>query len=561
MGWQDAPLVGGDDQQGWRGAPLVSQPAQGAQPAGATSSPVSPSSASPPDLGSTAIWNKPADASWRDFFLAHMAKPFQGANQAAQDYARVAGDAFTFGGQDWLQSRLAGTDLASERAATQAASARLGAMAPIVQGATYAMGPGELGAASKIGGLVAPALGRWGGGVVGSAAEGAATGALGAYGHGENALTGAALGGALGGAGGMMGGVVGRGGELPPAKSAQQLQGEAGAAWAPISSMGVDANDLTARISSAEAAIRSTPEWANLLDKPAGKNTLDELAKLKIKAGNAASGTPNLTPAQQQVLGSIQGMNPAAQAQVINQMPHLFPNGMPTGSTTLPATVVNSTQDTLGGLGRIGNFASSELDRAMPPGAPTAIAQAKQASSQAADMARLNDMVDIAGRPKGPDVGTQMARWLQSPEGQTFSPTGSPQYLANQQIGNTAAGPVIPGGGQGLTLWDLKHHLMWPLVGLGVSQAAAGFGAGEGKQSPWMMLPEDLLGLAAGYALKKGLSGANMAAQMRAIDAARSAYSTGQFQPSVLPTAPIRDALRNLIFGRAAAGNIYPRSP
>ena len=126
------------------------------------------------DLGTTALWNKPADTSWSDYMLAHLAKPFQGADQAAQDYSRTAVDAATFGQGDRLQAYLTGNPLDKERAATAAASGRLGAMAPIVQGAMYAMGPGELGIAKGLGEAAAPTLGRWAGGVLGSGIEGAA---------------------------------------------------------------------------------------------------------------------------------------------------------------------------------------------------------------------------------------------------------------------------------------------------------------------------------------------------------------------------------------------------
>ena len=151
-----------------------------------------PAPAAPPgqDLGTTALWNKPADTSWNDYLMAHLAKPFQGADQAAQDYSRTAVNAATFGQGDRLQAYLTGNPLAQERAQTAAAGGRLGAMAPIVQGAMYAMGPGSLGMAKGIAADLAPA----GSGLVrgalanaaGSAAEGASANYLGALGHGAS---------------------------------------------------------------------------------------------------------------------------------------------------------------------------------------------------------------------------------------------------------------------------------------------------------------------------------------------------------------------------------------
>jgi hypothetical protein len=101
----------------------------------------------------------------------------------------------TFGGADWLASKLPGVDLAQERAKTQAARAAVGPVASFAADlAGYGMGPGKL-----LGPLAASA------GWAAPVAEGAAAGALGGFGHGGDAgnvaidaITGGAFGGTAG---------------------------------------------------------------------------------------------------------------------------------------------------------------------------------------------------------------------------------------------------------------------------------------------------------------------------------------------------------------------------
>ena len=176
----------------------AADPFAGYSPPPQPSAPVSPPA---PDLGSTMLWNKPANVSTGDFLLAHLANlktPFQGAGQAADDYARAVTDAATFGGADRLAAYMGGTDLADERAKTAASHARLGLMDYPASAIGYAAVPGT--GASGI-------AGKLGGGVMGTALEGAAAGGLSGAGHGDGyfdtalgAAAGAAGGGVLGGA-------------------------------------------------------------------------------------------------------------------------------------------------------------------------------------------------------------------------------------------------------------------------------------------------------------------------------------------------------------------------
>ena len=255
---QDAPT-------GRAAAQPLNQPTTPAAPIASASA--STASSSSDDLGTTAFWNKPANVTPWDYILAHLAKPFQGADQAAQDYSRTAVDAATFGLGDRFQSYLTGNPLDKERAATATASGRLGAMAPIVSGAMYAMGPGEIGAASKIGEAAAPWLGggkvaQWTGGVLGSGVEGALAGGAGAAGHDESIGQGALIGGALGAASGVPGGVVGRGGALAQATSAADLHAAATKAYDPLSNVLYDATKEvhpTLDVTNAQNALR---DWS-----------------------------------------------------------------------------------------------------------------------------------------------------------------------------------------------------------------------------------------------------------------------------------------------------------
>jgi hypothetical protein len=534
MGWQDAPVVGGQssDQSGgkqpaWMNAPLVTPPSP---------NPAAPAAASQQDLGTTALWNKPADTSWNDYLMAHLAKPFQGADQAAQDYSRTAVDAATFGLGDRFQSYLTGNPLDKERAATAASSGRLGAMAPIVQGAMYAMGPGEVGAASKIGEAAAPWLGggkvaQWTGGVLGSAAEGAGAGAAGAAGHDESIGQGALVGGALGAAGGVPGGVVGRGGALAPATSAADLKAQAQQAYAPLSNVIYDATKEVhpaLDVTDAQNALRdwSGYKWGDasktsgeiktLLDKPqlSANDLQQSQSYLKGIARNPNS-DPNDALYASHYVGKLQDV-------LENGVPQ---TGVPAGAGPGYAAQVKAVGDALHG--------------------------------KAQDVERLNDWIAKGAVAGGPDVGGQASAYLRSKPGQTFAPPGTPAYDAINTLAKTNAGPDLsaaPGA------WDIRHGVH-PLVSALAAGAITGAGGqiASGHYDPASLAAEAAIGAATGYGLHKGVPWAQKTfvqgpAQQRAIAAARSALSTGLPQAPVLPPAPLRDVIRNLIYGQGAGG-------
>ena len=398
--------------------------------------------------------------------------------------------------------------------------------------ATYAMGPGELEGAAYLGGKAAPLIGKWAGGVLGSGAEGAAARALGAAGHDEDKGQGALWGGALGAAGGVPGGVVGRGGKLAPAVSADALHDAATETYKPLSNVLYDATKEvhpTLDVTDAQNALRdwSGYKWGDASKTSKEVNTL--LDKPQLSANDI-----------QQSQSYLKGIakNPTSDpndalyaAHYVGKLQDVLDNGVP--QSGVPQNWSNPTNAP--------SFASAKK------------AEGDVLHGQANDVDRLNDWIAKSQVAGGPDVGSQAGSYLRTQQGQRFAPPGTPGYDALNTLAGTGQGPLT---GQGLTLWDLKHHLLWPAVGLAGAQTAGAFGTAEGHQPWWANIPEDIAGLGAGFLLKNRLNAASVARQGRAIDAARSALSTGQQQSPVLPTTPLRDAVRQIIYGQGAAGGL-----
>jgi hypothetical protein len=490
--------------------------------------PAAPGAAAPAalDLGTTAFWNKPANASWQDYMLAHLAKPFQGANQAAQDYARTAVDAATFGLGDRLQSALTGNSLEQERTNTANAAGRLGAMAPIVGGAMYAMGPGELGLAAK-------AAGKLGGGylagIAGSAAEGAGAGALGAAGHDESVGQGALYGGLLGSAGGALGGVAGRGGTLPAARTAADLGQQATTEYAPLAANKFGSWDVNAALQPVRNSM-----------------TQDEadLAKRSLTEVNALTSKPIVTGADIQArmrrLGSIAANSPEAKdaefaPQLRSALQGVLDSTTPIQGTVGAAGAAKAAGDVPYGMGQ--------------------------------DVRRLDDWVAASKIAGGPDVGTSAKNYLLSTQGKQLAPQGTPIFDAINTLAATAKPAQAPGVPN---TFELRHAIHPIISGLGGAAAGAVTGGATSGWDPARMLEEAAVGGLGIYGVHAGGTAiralVQQAAQQRALDAARATLSTvgrmpgGGYAPTaqaiapVLPTASVRDALRTLIFGQGARG-------
>ena len=134
---------------------------------------------------------------------------------------------------------------------------------------------------------------------------------------------------------------------------------------------------------------------------------------------------------------------------------------------------------------------------------------------------------------------------------------GTPQYDALNTLAATNAGPDLSAAP---SPFDIRHAIH-PLATAAASGLIGGVGGqvAEGHFDPAHLAEETLIGAGLGYGLHAGIPAFNKTyiqgpAQQRAIDAARSTLSTGRFQAPVLPDAPFRDAVRNLIFGQGASG-------
>lgn len=494
-----------------------------------TSKPVSPSSASPAPT-------------WSDWFFQHAAnvgKQFQGAGQAADDYVRAITDAATFGGADWLASKLpGGGDLATERAKTAQAYERLGPiMGTVASGIGYAAGPGELKVAEKVASPLVKPLGRWASGLVGTGVEGTAAGAAGAAGHGgdlKDVEKGAAVGGALGVVSGVPGGVVGRGGELPQAPSTGSLQAA------------------------------KTSLYDNLKNYPINRPNVHNAVQNAI--GDIAANDPAGI-----VLGSmpVPGMRPSTMAMPVqapdtrNALLKLqnWAAGPGSASAHDLSGFIRQFDQIAGDATKAGKTAeaqaartvSNRLNSTVSGPAQDAINLADKANASYKDVQRLEDMQAKSAVAGGPDLGGQASSYLRTKQGQSFAPPSSPQYQAWNDLAATSQDPLNPA--RGLSYWDLKHHFLWPTVGVAATGAAGALGTMEGREHPWWLTPgEAALGLVGGLALKGRLQAARNAATGRAADAARVSLSTGKYVPPVLPDANVRDALRSVIFGAGSRG-------
>lgn len=518
--------------------------------------PASNDIAQPGDTLGNMSWFDPraANASTKDFLLAHLASLGGGLGQIGQtaaDYARTAANVYgegdsTLASLKALYGDVTGnarnpgqpdpndilSNLAAAKAATAAASARLGTAGTIAASMT---GAGPLGKiAEGVGTMALPLVkgNKWLGGVLGSAAVGGGSTAAGEIGRNENLSPwDIAVGTLFGTASGAPGGVVGRGGALAPPVSADDLHATAQQIYKPLDNIIFDAtSEVHPELDAFKQAIGSTTDLTNKrLGQAKGTSAiLDDLyGSAQLTGRNIQEAQRSLDKIASSPSSTVQDQEYAPKLK--SALQNVMDNGLPFAG--VPSNV-------------------------QPSGYAGLVQKAGDLiHGRAEDIDRLNAMVDksnVGGVGAGDDIGAQMGAWLKSNKGQQLNPPGTPQFEAANTLAGTVQKPLT--SGQGLTMWDLKHHLMWPAIGLGGASVASLAGTEEGRQPAWAQIPEDIIGLGAGFLLKNRLAAAGMKAQQQALDAYRTTASTGRFQAPVLPDAPFREAVRQLIFGQGAAG-------
>ena len=487
---------------------------------------------------------------WSDY-LHSVSQGFTAATRAATDWPTLG-----------LVDKLFGPQAQAD---TAAAHKQMGAWdIPLSLAGSAVTGGPELKAASAIGEAAAPYLaklpltgqGKWLGGVLGSGAVSAGTGALGAYGH-EAGWTpdvgdiekGAAIGGGLGAAAGTLGGVVGRGGTLPASPSAKSYFDQAEQAYKPLTQLIYDAKtevhpalDVTAAKNAQrdwsgkrwDDASKTSDEIESLLDKP--QLTANDLQQSQVYLRDKVINSPTADPNDKTYAGHY-----------IDQLQHVLENGLPFSGvpSNLPPGVMPS------------NYA----------------AQVKSAgdflTGQGRDMQRADVWKAVGATPAGKDIGAQAGSWLSDQAARAaankpgvWAPPGSPYYDAAATLAKTT--------GQSTPLsWYAKHFLLAPLAftAAGEGMNALSGGAGMGQQPWWARMGEEAgagLALGGGMAGYRALTGASNVAEQQAAEAAlrstiasrtmqNRAGALSQFNP-IAPEAPFRAAIRNVIFDRAGGG-------
>jgi hypothetical protein len=474
-----------------------------------TSAPISPSAPGAvgqgQDLGTTALWNKPANASWGDYMLAHLAgavKPLSGVADPRQNVneALAFGSGLTGGAQNLIPDVKTRTAQAFQELDPQTAFA--------LSGAGYLAGPGKLGIASKVGEAVAPTIGGWAAPAVGGAAEGALSSGAGTAFQGGSAadITRNALFG--GGAGLVAGGVLGRPGApdvTPPevgrpqssAGPATGMYAQKVAAYSPLDSIAFDNHGQA--LNQAQAAVRAVRDPNGLgVDLGIPKDVNDIVTNL--------------------------GRNPLVSGRNLQQ-----------ASSDLRAT-----GDWTGH--RFADAIDTHLDTAPPIPGYGQIGEAG-AAKNAGDLinGRINDLERLAkespsGAPGPTPAAVQATKEWHDP--------GAPQYDALSALQQSM---------QPSFNWWHARHIAGPLLGAGLGAAEGFFNPAE-KQNPYLTAATQGL---EGAALFSGLPALARARPGNALNTARYVIGTGQPAPAGTP-GPLGDALLKAILGQGAANQQWP---
>jgi hypothetical protein len=205
---------------------------------------------------------------------------------------------------------------------------------------------------------------------------------------------------------------------------------------------------------------------------------------------------------------------------------------------------------------------SAQTGQLAPVGATWAAKQAGDVfSGQLKDLQRLKAMQNVANVPLGPSVPSQASAFIRSDLGKRVAPAGSPQYQNYFNLAGTPT-PVTPN----LTpnAYDIRHVIS-PIVGHALGGAALMAGGGiYAGQDPSRIAEEAALGALGGgieaYGTHRLLPALQAPAQRRAlqqaIDNARAGFSMGNVQQPVAASSPLPGAVRNLLFGYGASGNL-----
>lgn len=445
----------------------------------------------------------PRDPNWHptgNTFLDFLTRPratSEGVGQAASDYGRTIGNALTFNTADRGLAALQGTSLADQRAASAAARDRLGVMAPIAEGATYAMGPGELNIAGKLGGKL-----------LGMAGEGAIAGGL--YGAGSandvSQIPGAAAMGALGGAGaGAAGRVV--------TKVLGPLASSGATAVGRATGMLDNPSDVTAAAQAARDAAYDTMK-ATPLDIGDTRSALQNIRN-SVQALDPTGGFQKNAPRTMSILDNLQD--------------HVTNNNAVTAHDLLSLGLdkLRNIPDTAaaGGENELKGPIQKGIENFLESGPATGqLADAKAAHQTFANAKALEQW------QKGlKDFGTSPANAAQD-TAQTFysDPASKAQYDALANIANA--------GGGGQTAWGLMHAAHEP-----IDMAAAAAGLGHMAGPVGAAVSYGAVKPAMSALLKRGQKGAVQSAIANAYPALTG--STTAFQPNLSP------AVRALLFG------------
>lgn len=515
---------------------------------GATSAPISPSApgavgqASSPGAQASSFdpnWKPSGNALWD--FLSRPRAQTEGFGQAANDAVRAVTDAATFGGADRLASYMSGTDLAQERAQTQAAHQRLGLMDYPTAALGYAAVPGT--------GVL--------GGVTGGIAEGAAAGGLGALGHDQN-VTGGAL---TGGLGGLAGGVLGKAaggiankivgppdvnaaaGKITSALGQNTTDQYQALKTVPYSDVGQAAANARAEI---EANYPGGPKGSTM--QQAAPRTMGVLANIDRSTAPSASQALSGQDAANYLLSQRGTMSPDDYTSAWGQLANTGEITPPGQTTTLTGHDILTSLDKLrdiqgpmaGAENDLAPIVEKHLNNVLANSAPTngmpvgTGAQMLNAAKQANKLSQSASGLQTAAADLR-DFGTSPASWAQDQA--KYWPQGSDQYKALSNIANSGGAP----GGQ--SAYTVTHGVVHPLVeGLALATLPPAVAPAAAAMATFM---------GAKPLLNKAMGDGSTASQLNSIYKAYPTLTRRQFTP---PSGPDPGAaLRALILGQASS--------